>query len=81
MLIPYHISFCITFTSHSIFSRRLRKWNRRCRRQCRKLVKSQVFYWLVIVMVFLNTCVLTSEHYGQPDWLDEFQGKKTCKRK
>ncbi|CAC5406313.1 CACNA1D [Mytilus coruscus] len=54
-------------------SRRLRKLNRRCRRLCRKLVKSQVFYWLVIVMVFLNTCVLTSEHYGQPDWLDDFQ--------
>ena len=26
-------------------------------------------------MVFLNTCVLTSEHYQQPLWLDEFQGK------
>jgi voltage-dependent calcium channel L type alpha-1D len=24
-------------------------------------------------MVFLNTCVLTSEHYQQPDWLDDFQ--------
>ncbi|KAK3102999.1 hypothetical protein FSP39_015655 [Pinctada imbricata] len=54
-------------------SRRLRKWNRRCRRLCRKLVKSQAFYWLVIIMVFLNTCVLTSEHYKQPDWLDQFQ--------
>ncbi|XP_055999820.1 muscle calcium channel subunit alpha-1-like isoform X17 [Ostrea edulis] len=54
-------------------SRRLRKWNRRCRRMCRKLVKSQVFYWTVIVMVFLNTCVLTSEHHGQPPWLDKFQ--------
>ncbi|XP_055999821.1 muscle calcium channel subunit alpha-1-like isoform X18 [Ostrea edulis] len=55
------------------YSRRLRKWNRRCRRMCRKLVKSQVFYWTVIVMVFLNTCVLTSEHHGQPPWLDKFQ--------
>ncbi|KAL5014501.1 hypothetical protein ScPMuIL_008771, partial [Solemya velum] len=54
-------------------SRRLRKWNRRCRRMCRRLVKSQAFYWMVIVMVFLNTCVLTSEHYKQPVWLDEFQ--------
>jgi voltage-dependent calcium channel L type alpha-1D len=24
-------------------------------------------------MIFLNTCVLTSEHYQQPDWLDDFQ--------
>ncbi|XP_053377535.1 muscle calcium channel subunit alpha-1-like isoform X3 [Mercenaria mercenaria] len=52
---------------------RLRKLNRRCRRACRKFVKSTPFYWTVIVMVFLNTCVLTSEHYRQPDWLDEFQ--------
>uniref|UniRef100_A0A1I7YEE5 Ca_chan_IQ domain-containing protein n=1 Tax=Steinernema glaseri TaxID=37863 RepID=A0A1I7YEE5_9BILA len=34
---------------------------------------SQTFYWLVIVLVFLNTLVLTSEHYGQQDWLDHFQ--------
>ncbi|KAL4226359.1 Voltage-dependent calcium channel type D subunit alpha-1 [Mactra antiquata] len=54
-------------------SRRLRKLNRRCRRACRKFVKSTPFYWTVIVMVFLNTLVLTSEHYGQPDWLDKFQ--------
>ncbi|XP_069101378.1 muscle calcium channel subunit alpha-1-like isoform X5 [Argopecten irradians] len=54
-------------------SRHLRKWNRRCRRLCRKLVKSNAFYWLVIVVVFLNTCVLTSEHYQQPQWLDDFQ--------
>ncbi|XP_012945574.1 muscle calcium channel subunit alpha-1, partial [Aplysia californica] len=52
---------------------RLQKLNRRCRRFCRKIVKSQAFYWIVIVLVFLNTCVLTSEHYGQPDWLDDFQ--------
>ena len=38
-------------------------------------MKSQAFYWAVIVLVFLNTVVLTSEHYGQPEWLDEFQGQ------
>nr|QFP39652.1 voltage-gated calcium channel subunit alpha 1-like protein [Tridacna squamosa] len=54
-------------------SRRLRKLNRRCRRACRKLVKSLPFYWMVIVMVFLNTLVLTFEHYRQPAWLDKFQ--------
>uniref|UniRef100_A0AC35U5M9 Voltage-dependent L-type calcium channel subunit alpha n=1 Tax=Rhabditophanes sp. KR3021 TaxID=114890 RepID=A0AC35U5M9_9BILA len=53
--------------------RQCEKWNRRCRRGCRKLVKSQNFYWLVIVLVFLNTLVLTSEHYGQEPWLDHFQ--------
>ncbi|XP_043279839.1 muscle calcium channel subunit alpha-1 isoform X13 [Venturia canescens] len=47
--------------------------NRRMRRACRKAVKSQAFYWLIIVLVFLNTGVLATEHYRQPDWLDEFQ--------
>ncbi|TGZ67466.1 hypothetical protein CRM22_004775 [Opisthorchis felineus] len=60
--------FCIPLKG-----RRSRRWNRRCRRSCRRLVKSQTFYWIVIVLVFLNTGVLTSEHYGQPLWLDHFQ--------
>ncbi|CAD1480025.1 unnamed protein product, partial [Heterotrigona itama] len=47
--------------------------NRRMRRACRKAVKSQVFYWLIIVLVFLNTGVLATEHYNQPQWLDDFQ--------
>ncbi|EFO93645.1 CRE-EGL-19 protein [Caenorhabditis remanei] len=53
--------------------KRLEKLNRRCRRACRRLVKSQTFYWLVILLVLLNTLVLTSEHYGQSEWLDHFQ--------
>lgn len=52
----------------------LRRANRRMRRACRKAVKSQVFYWLIIVLVFLNTGVLATEHYNQPHWLDDFQG-------
>ncbi|XP_070132943.1 voltage-dependent calcium channel type D subunit alpha-1 isoform X5 [Drosophila bipectinata] len=47
--------------------------NRRMRRACRKAVKSQAFYWLIIVLVFLNTGVLATEHYRQVDWLDNFQ--------
>ncbi|CAH1158375.1 unnamed protein product [Phyllotreta striolata] len=47
--------------------------NRRMRRACRKAVKSQTFYWLIIVLVFLNTGVLATEHYKQPEWLDKFQ--------
>ncbi|XP_030756415.1 muscle calcium channel subunit alpha-1 isoform X1 [Sitophilus oryzae] len=47
--------------------------NRRMRRACRKAVKSQAFYWLIIVLVFLNTGVLATEHYQQPIWLDHFQ--------
>uniref|UniRef100_A0A1B6BZP2 Voltage-dependent L-type calcium channel subunit alpha n=1 Tax=Clastoptera arizonana TaxID=38151 RepID=A0A1B6BZP2_9HEMI len=47
--------------------------NRRMRRACRKAVKSQAFYWLIIILVFLNTGVLATEHSRQPHWLDEFQ--------
>ncbi|XP_012282191.2 muscle calcium channel subunit alpha-1 isoform X1 [Orussus abietinus] len=53
--------------------RDLDRANRRMRRACRKAVKSQVFYWLIIVLVFLNTVVLATEHYKQPKWLDQFQ--------
>ncbi|CAK1546604.1 unnamed protein product [Leptosia nina] len=49
------------------------KVNRRMKRACRRAVKSQTFYWLIIVLVFLNTVVLASEHYHQPQWLDYFQ--------
>ena len=73
-LLPLKV-YLLTLNSVFCFSRRLRKFNRRCRRLCRKFVKSDPFYWAVICMVFLNTCVLTSEHYQQPLWLDEFQGR------
>lgn len=49
--------------------------NHLLRRRIHAMVKSQFFYWLVIVLVFLNTLVLASEFYGQPTWLDDFQCK------
>jgi len=57
-------------------SRWFHRVNCRCRKLCRRIIKSQTFYWLVIVLVFLNTCTLTSEHNHQPHWLDTFQGIK-----
>ncbi|XP_060766229.1 calcium channel, voltage-dependent, L type, alpha 1D subunit, a [Neoarius graeffei] len=60
--------------SKSKFSRRWRRWNRLCRRKCRLAVKSVPFYWLVIILVFLNTLTISSEHYNQPDWLTVVQG-------
>ncbi|XP_028810170.1 voltage-dependent L-type calcium channel subunit alpha-1C isoform X1 [Denticeps clupeoides] len=59
--------------SKSKFSRYSRRWNRLCRRKCRAAVKSNVFYWLVIFLVFLNTLTIASEHHKQPDWLTEVQ--------
>jgi hypothetical protein len=54
--------------------KQLGRLNRRLRRVCRKICKSQALYWTVIVLVFLNTLTLASEHYGQEQWLDDFQG-------
>uniref|UniRef100_A0AAY4E3T0 Voltage-dependent L-type calcium channel subunit alpha n=1 Tax=Denticeps clupeoides TaxID=299321 RepID=A0AAY4E3T0_9TELE len=51
----------------------LRRWNRACRRNCRTAVKSVTFYWLVLLLVFLNTTLSASEHYNQPDWLTQVQ--------
>ncbi|XP_029456739.1 voltage-dependent L-type calcium channel subunit alpha-1D isoform X4 [Rhinatrema bivittatum] len=59
--------------SKSKFSRRWRRWNRFNRRRCRAAVKSVTFYWLVIVLVFLNTLTISSEHYNQPEWLTLIQ--------
>ncbi|XP_018406731.1 PREDICTED: voltage-dependent calcium channel type A subunit alpha-1 [Cyphomyrmex costatus] len=38
----------------------------------RNSVKSQQFYWFVIVLVFFNTVCVAVEHYNQPKWLTDF---------
>lgn len=38
----------------------------------KRAIKSQPFYWCVIVLVFLNTSCVAVEHYGQPQWLTNF---------
>ncbi|XP_055024338.2 calcium channel, voltage-dependent, L type, alpha 1F subunit isoform X1 [Misgurnus anguillicaudatus] len=53
--------------------RTLRRWNRCIRRNCRTAVKSVTFYWLVLILVFLNTALSASEHYNQPEWLTDVQ--------
>uniref|UniRef100_A0A8P4GB51 Voltage-dependent L-type calcium channel subunit alpha n=1 Tax=Dicentrarchus labrax TaxID=13489 RepID=A0A8P4GB51_DICLA len=58
---------------YSVCFRYSRRWNRLCRRKCRAAVKSQVFYWLVIFLVFLNTLTIASEHHQQPQWLTDVQ--------
>lgn len=65
------------FISSFPCSRRWRRWNRFCRRKCRLAVKSVPFYWLVIILVFLNTLTISSEHYNQPMWLTQVQGTNT----
>uniref|UniRef100_A0A669R0R2 Voltage-dependent L-type calcium channel subunit alpha n=1 Tax=Phasianus colchicus TaxID=9054 RepID=A0A669R0R2_PHACC len=53
----------------SLCSRQWRRWNRMFRRKCRDVVKSKFFYWLVILLVALNTLSIASEHHFQPEWL------------
>uniref|UniRef100_A0A3P9DM50 Voltage-dependent L-type calcium channel subunit alpha n=1 Tax=Maylandia zebra TaxID=106582 RepID=A0A3P9DM50_9CICH len=43
------------------------------KKNCRVAVKTTNFYWLVLLLVFLNTVASASEHYGQPKWLTEMQ--------
>ncbi|CAI5456021.1 unnamed protein product [Caenorhabditis angaria] len=49
-----------------------KKFTRQLRVQIRIMVKTQIFYWSVITLVFLNTCCVASEHYGQPQWFTDF---------
>lgn len=72
-LYPYYKEN-VELTPPSFSSRSWRRWNRFYRRKCRAAVKSTAFYWLVIVLVFLNTLTISSEHYNQPVWLTEVQG-------
>ncbi|VDK79943.1 unnamed protein product [Onchocerca ochengi] len=55
------------------FCQSICKKMRHIRVKMRVIVKSQVFYWSVITLVFLNTVCVASEHYGQPEWFTEFQ--------
>ncbi len=42
------------------------------RSKIRILVKTQAFYWTVIVLVFLNTACVAIEHDGQKQFLTDF---------
>uniref|UniRef100_A0A8D1P9R1 Voltage-dependent L-type calcium channel subunit alpha n=1 Tax=Sus scrofa TaxID=9823 RepID=A0A8D1P9R1_PIG len=58
---------------HLLRSRHWRQWNRIFRWKCHEVVKSRVFYWLVILIVALNTLSIASEHHHQPLWLTHLQ--------
>ncbi|KAK3700089.1 hypothetical protein QZH41_015046, partial [Actinostola sp. cb2023] len=63
-----------TGQKRSLWQRFVRK-NKRWRIRIRQVVKHQAFYWSVIICVFLNTFITACQHYQQPDWLTEFQGR------
>ncbi|XP_020288402.1 voltage-dependent calcium channel type A subunit alpha-1 isoform X5 [Pseudomyrmex gracilis] len=69
------------FSRASVFKSKVKKqgtclqfWRaeKRFRFWIRNAVKSQQFYWFVIVLVFFNTFCVAVEHYGQPQWLTDF---------
>ncbi|XP_067320284.1 voltage-dependent L-type calcium channel subunit alpha-1F isoform X3 [Anolis sagrei] len=64
---------CLGKLAKTKFGRRLRRINRLLRKRCRLAVKSVSFYWMVLILVFLNTLTIASEHYNQPDWLTQIQ--------
>ncbi|KAL3075199.1 hypothetical protein niasHS_013422 [Heterodera schachtii] len=75
--LPVHRNSAEAGKRNSFFSRRgvSSYWNRKMRRLrvcLRHVVKSQIFYWSVITLVFLNTVCVASEHHGQPEWFTEF---------
>lgn len=51
------------------------QWEKRIRYVIRNIVKQQWFYWMVILLVFFNTCCVAVEHYNQPEWLTQFLGR------
>lgn len=51
---------------------RLCRQERRFRFFVRRMVKTQGFYWAVIVLVFLNSLCVAVEHNDQPNWLTDF---------
>uniref|UniRef100_G1KNS0 Voltage-dependent L-type calcium channel subunit alpha n=1 Tax=Anolis carolinensis TaxID=28377 RepID=G1KNS0_ANOCA len=64
---------CLGKLAKTKFGRRMRRINRLLRKRCRLAVKSVSFYWMVLILVFLNTLTIASEHYNQPDWLTQIQ--------
>uniref|UniRef100_A0A8C4NY89 Voltage-dependent L-type calcium channel subunit alpha n=1 Tax=Dicentrarchus labrax TaxID=13489 RepID=A0A8C4NY89_DICLA len=58
---------------HTVSFDQLCQLNHTFRKNCRVAVKTTNFYWLVLLLVFLNTVASASEHYGQPKWLTEMQ--------
>jgi hypothetical protein len=48
------------------------RMERRFRFFVRRMVKTQGFYWGVIILVFMNSACVAVEHDNQPDWLSDF---------
>uniref|UniRef100_A0A8C1PLV6 Voltage-dependent L-type calcium channel subunit alpha n=1 Tax=Cyprinus carpio TaxID=7962 RepID=A0A8C1PLV6_CYPCA len=80
--LKYFIFFYVSYSFNAFIylpvllflSEQLYHLNLVIRKNCRVAVKSTNFYWLVLLLVFLNTAASASEHYSQPQWLTDIQG-------
>ena len=54
---------------------RVRLFIKLSRIKVKAIVKHKIFFWLVVSMVFVNTIIMATEHYGEPKWLNDFQDK------
>jgi len=57
------------------YSKQLVSINNLLKRTIHKLIKSQFFYWLIIILVFFNTVIQAFEFHKQPKFMDDFQCK------
>ncbi|KAM7339274.1 hypothetical protein ACRRTK_002758 [Alexandromys fortis] len=64
---------CLNKIMKTKLCRHFRRANRSLRAHCRRAVKSNACYWAVLLLVFLNTLTIASEHHGQPVWLTQTQ--------
>ncbi|ERE64227.1 voltage-dependent L-type calcium channel subunit alpha-1F [Cricetulus griseus] len=64
---------CLNKIMKTKVCRHFRRANRGLRARCRRAVKSNACYWAVLLLVFLNTLTIASEHHGQPVWLTQTQ--------
>uniref|UniRef100_A0AAR2KS06 Voltage-dependent L-type calcium channel subunit alpha n=1 Tax=Pygocentrus nattereri TaxID=42514 RepID=A0AAR2KS06_PYGNA len=76
MLTCYHFTYTVDFKfavkTEPCISKILDILLRR-RMKIKSYNVSSNFYWLVLLLVFLNTAASASEHYGQPQWLTDIQ--------
>uniref|UniRef100_A0A8C1REM4 Voltage-dependent L-type calcium channel subunit alpha n=1 Tax=Cyprinus carpio TaxID=7962 RepID=A0A8C1REM4_CYPCA len=67
------VHFAFLWCKWQVLCEQLYHLNLVIRKNCRVAVKSTNFYWLVLLLVFLNTAASASEHYSQPQWLTDIQ--------
>jgi voltage-dependent calcium channel N type alpha-1B len=55
-------------TKSNVIFETIQRWRRNIRKAC----KTQIWFWTIIVLVFLNTVCATTKFTNQPEWLDVF---------